>query len=484
VKRVNAKLIASALLLSFPLFGGAPASLAQDEQQPPAAGKTRPAGATSPIPVIGNGDQQDQNDNKLVPDMTPLTGIQTPTLGSPELAHSYWVPGATWSGSIQSNTYNQSQNSDWLMTNYLAGNLSLLKAWPHSQFSVNYTAGGFFSTDSTQGNGSFHQLALSQTFQWNRWQLQLLDQFSYLPESSFGFAGASGLGAPGIGGSLGPVIPGLNNSYVPNQTIFAAIGPRYSNASAVQLNYMTSPRGSITLSGSYGLLNFVDAGNVDNNSITGTVGYNYSLTRKDTFGAFYRFSAYHFNGQPQALGDHSVNLAYGRKITGRAALQLYVGPDFTNSRIATNGSSSSHRVNAGATLTYAVHNGGLNVGYSHSISGGSGVLTGTSADQVNFNASHQLTRLWSGQFNVGYGRNSSLSIVTPASLGSLVYTSWTFGGGLSRPIGRAVNFALNYSAQIPDYSSAVCSGPTCSSNRVFHFITLNLQWRARPFVLP
>jgi len=480
VNRVTSKLT---LLLCLLLFAGARTASAQDEQ-PPAGGKTKPAGATSPIPVIGNGDQQDQNDNKLVPDMTPLTGIQTPTLGSPELTHSYWVPGATWSGSIQSNSYNQSQNTDWLMTNYLAGNLSLLKAWRQSQFSFNYTAGGFFSTDSSQGNGSFHQLALVQSFQWNRWQLQLLDQFSYLPESSFGFAGASGLGAPGSGGSLGPVIPGLNNTYVPNQTVFAAIGSRYSNASAVQLNYMTSTRGSITLSGSYGLLNFVEAGNVDNNSITGTVGYNYSLTRKNTFGAFYRFSAYHFSGQPQALGDHSFNLAFGRKITGRAALQLYVGPDFTVSRLATNGSSSSHGVNAGANLTYAVHNGGLNFGYSHSISGGSGVLTGTSADQVNFSASHQLTRLWSGQFNVGYGRNSSLSIVTPASLGSLVYTSWAFGGGLSRPIGRTVNFALNYSAQIPDYSSAVCTGPTCSSNRVFHFISLNLQWRARPFVLP
>jgi hypothetical protein len=349
---------------------------------------------------------------------------------------------------------------------------------------VNYSVGGFFSTDSTQGNGSFHQLALSQNFQWNRWQLQLLDQFSYLPESSFGFSGASGLGSPGSGGSLNPVIPGLNNSNVPNQSIFASNGPRYSNSSSVQLTYMTSRRGSITLSGSYGLLNFVDAGNVDNDSISGSIGYNYSLNKTDTIGAFYKFTAYHFTGQPQAIGDHSFNLAYGKKITGRTALQLYVGPDFTNSRIATNGSSSSHGVNAGANIAYGLAHGSLTLGYSHGISGGSGVLTGTSSDLVNFTASHQLTRLWSGQFNFGYARNSSLSIATPSSLGSLVYSSWIVGGGLNRPIGRNTTFALNYSAQIPNYSSAVCSGPTCSSNRVFHFITLNLQWRARPFVLP
>jgi hypothetical protein len=232
------------------------------------------------------------------------------------------------------------------------------------------------------------------------------------------------------------------------------------------------------------LLNFVDAGNVDNNTVSGTIGYNYALNRTDTIGAFYRFSAFHFNGQAQALGDHSFNLAYGKKITGRTAIQLYVGPDFTTSRIPTNGSSSSHGVNAGANVVYALAHGGLNLGYSHGISGGSGVLTGTSADQVNFTASHQLTRLWSGQFNLGYARNSSLSIVTPTTSSSLVYTAWTVGGGLNRPLGRNANVAINYSAQIPNYSQSVCSGPACSSNRVFHFVSINLQWRARPFVLP
>ena len=56
-----------------------------------------------------------------------------------------------------------------------------------------------------------------------------------------------------------------------------------------RLTYLTSPRGSVTLSGSYGLLNFVEPGNVDNQTTTGTIGYNYVLTRKDTIGAFYSF---------------------------------------------------------------------------------------------------------------------------------------------------------------------------------------------------
>jgi hypothetical protein len=350
------KLTLAYIVFSSLVLAGARPLFAQDEQQPPTENKPKPAGSTYPVPIAGPTDQ-DQDNNKLVPDTTPLTGIQSPTLGTLGLQHSYWVPGIQWTGSIQSNPYNQTQSSGWLMNNYFVGNVSLLKVWRRSQLGINYSVGGFVSSDtSQQDNGYYQQLALAQTFQWNRLQLQFLDQFSYLPESSFGFGGGTGLGIPGIGGSLGPVIPGMGNSYVPSQSIYASVGPRYSNASAIQATYALSPRGSITLSGSYGVLRFVDPGSVDNDSITGTIGYNYALNREDSIGAFYRFSSYHFAGQPQALGDHSFNLAYGRKVTGRVALQLYAGPDFTTSRISTNGDSLRYGVNVGANLRYAIEN--------------------------------------------------------------------------------------------------------------------------------
>ena len=90
-----------------------------------------------------------------------------------------------------------------------------------------------------------------QSFLWNRWIVQFMDQFSYTPLSTFGFGGGTNLGVPGAGGPVAPVIPGIGNNYVPNQSIFAALGPRYSNASTIQVTYATSPRGSITASGTY-----------------------------------------------------------------------------------------------------------------------------------------------------------------------------------------------------------------------------------------
>jgi hypothetical protein len=481
VKNAAHKSILTLATLSLTLLGGGMQLCAQEEPQPPSQEKPKPAGSTYPIPLVNSGQDQTGSDNGLTPDTTPLTGIQEPTLGSPEILHSYWVPGISWSGAIQSNSYNQTQGSSWLMNNYLIGNLSLLQAWSGAQFAVNYSAGGFFSSDSSEDSGSYHQLALSQTFQRNRWTMQLLDQFSYLPQSSLGFGGGTGLGIPG-GGSVGPVIPGMGTSYVPNQSIFASVGPRYSNASAVQLTYATSARSSITASGSYGLLHFVRSGNVDNDMTTGTIGYNYNFTRENSLGVFYRFSAYHYSGQPQANGDHSANFAFGRKLTGRLALQVYAGPDFTTNRIATNGNTISYGVSTGANLHYAFENGGFSVNYTHGMSGGSGVLAGSTADQLSSNVNHKLGRIWTGQLNMGYSRNTPIASISPVTTPS--YNTWNVGTGVNRNLGRNATFAIAYNATITDYGTAGCVGTACSSSQTYHYITLNFQWHTRPFVLP
>src|SRR5271165_3578222 len=140
-----------ALVLSF----GARNGYAQEEPQSPTDAKPKPAARSYPIPIVDAGDQ-DENGvldkaNGLQPDMTPLTGVQNATLGSPEMRHSYWVPGFQYASTIQSGGYNQANSSGWFVNNYLIGNISLLKAWRRSQLAVNYSVGGFFSTNSTQG---------------------------------------------------------------------------------------------------------------------------------------------------------------------------------------------------------------------------------------------------------------------------------------------------------------------------------------------
>src|SRR5215467_9328928 len=93
--------------------------------------KPKPAARVlMPLPGLG-GDDQDSNQNgqDLTPDHRPVPGVQTPSLGTSELRHSYWVTGIQYGNTAQSNSLsNSSQTAGWTTTNYASGNLSLLEA--------------------------------------------------------------------------------------------------------------------------------------------------------------------------------------------------------------------------------------------------------------------------------------------------------------------------------------------------------------------
>jgi len=463
------------------LFLGASSISAQEDDSKPKPAARDHSPLIEAIQALGDQDSNRDLDSttNLNPDTSQLTGVQNPTLGTPGIRHSYWVPGFQYGNIVRSSALNQATSSGWNTTSFVAGNLSLLDAWGRALLAVNYSGGGSSSSDATQGNSYFQQVGLVQMFDWERWQLSFLDQFSYLPETQFGFGAGTGLSSPGISGSLAPSLPSLRNSYIPSQTIFTTFGPRYSNAFATQVAYAVSHRGSITVAGSYGILRFIRAGNIDSNNTNFSWGYNYAVTKSDTFGIQYGFSGYRYIGNPQAISDQVVQLMYGRKITGRMALQLFGGPDFTTFRVPVNNSSSRFSGSGGASLTYALPPGSLGLTYNHGVSGGSGVFTGATSDQLQFNLSRQLSREWVASLNFGYSRNKS--VVNPAF--SQKYNSWYIGGALSRPFGRNANFAFGYTAQIQTSNQAVCAAGTCSTNFTVQQITLEFQWHTRPFVL-
>jgi len=451
---------------------GALASWAQDEPQPPPE-PPKPAGYS--FPGIGIGQQE----GELQPDFSPLTGMQNATLGLPEIRHSYWVPGVQFSSNI-SNGYGQT-GSNWSADNYFIGNLSLVEAWSRALLAVNYSGGGFVSTNSQQGNGWYQQLGVAQNYQSERWLIQFVDQFSYIPQSAFGFGGGTNLGIPGVGGSLGTTIPGLGGNYSPNQTIYG-VGAYYSNTLGLQATYALSRRGSVTVAGSYGLLRFDQAGSYDSNTTVGSIGYNYQLSRNDTLGLVYRFSSYQYPGNPQAYSDNVVSAAYGRKVTGQLALRLFIGPEITDFRIPVGTSSRKTGFSAFANMTYAFDRGAFSLGYLHGLSAGSGVFIGSNLDQFTATFSRKLTRLWTGSLNFGYAHNSPVE--GTATAGYPAYNDWFVGCNAARPIGRDFSFAVAYTATIGSYSGSGCTGASCNSSNNYSTITVNFQWHPRPFVLP
>jgi len=441
---------------------------------------TTPKPAASALPPLDTvGDEQPSPD-QLLPDSRPLTGVQSPTLGRLESPHSYWEPGFQYSNTIQS-TLPGEQSSGLSSTNYLAATVSLLEQWRSSQLAVNYSGGGTFSTDKTLGNGYFHQLGATQSFQWARWQVQFLDQFSYIPDSEFGFGGGTNLGLPG--GGISPTAPqtGLSSGY---QTLFTSEGPRYNNNFTTQVVYQLSPRASVNASGSYGILRFENSGSINDDNAGANVGYNYQLNREDTIGVQYSFNRYSYVGLSQAIDDHVISVAYGKKITGRLALKLFGGPDITTFKVPIANVSRRTSGSGGGSVSYRFSRVDTSVSYNHGVTAGSGAFAGSETDSITGNASRQLTRTWRGQVNFGFARNRDIVSNAAAAGLATAFNSYSVGGGLSRPFGANANLSFAYAANIQTGGQASgCTVPGCGSSYTQHQVTLNLQWHTRPLVL-
>jgi hypothetical protein len=252
----------------------------------------------------------------------------------------------------------------------------------------------------------------------------------------------------------------------------------------VQMNYMLTPRSSITFGGIDSILRFSDSGNIESDDYVGNLGYNYQITREDTLGIVYRYNSYHFLGFPQAIGDQSVQAAYERKITGRLALQFTGGPEITHFRMPqTAGGKRQFVAGTGsATVTYAFERGSsISANYFHGVTAGSGVFLGATTDELRVSGSRKLTRQWTGSANLGYARNRS--IVNVQTTGNVNFDTVYGGVSAARQLGHNAYVSLGYTAYVERASSAVCAGPNCASDFTTHQISLGVSWHTRPFVL-
>ena len=448
--------------------------------QDPGAPPKQAARTYSPLGDL-SGDPSQIDSQTITPDNRPLTGAQTTTLGSPEMRHSYWIPGFEYGNFIQSSSNVNPAVSAWNSTSYVGGNFSLSEAWRHAQLYLNCSGGGFFSTDDSVGNGDYHQAGLVQQFEWRGWQLSFLDQYAYLPQAQFGFGAGTNLSLAGIGGTLGTPAPGMQSNYLPSQSIYSALGPRYSNAFVTQIGYRVDRRTSLIFAGSYGILRFTQPGNVDTNDAIFSAGYEYEVSRNSTLGVVYRFTIYNFDGQPQAIRDHTAQLAYGRKITGRIALELFGGPEITQLRVPI-GTSNQHISGAGsANLVYTfTERTDLSGSYTHGISGGSGVFTGATSDQVQSSLNHQINRHWRGGIHFGYSRNGT--IAQSGAQNAPRYNTWYAGAGLERALGPYAHFNLSYTAYLEDSNQIIAPIGTPFTSYAQHQIKIEFGWHTRPLV--
>jgi hypothetical protein len=415
-----------------------------------------------------------------IPDTRPLAGVQNLSLGSQATSHSFLLPSFGVTSTVQFNPYNNSAgNSSPASITYLSGRLALNKTSGRSELLLDYLAAGGFSSYSNEGNSVIQSLDFSETIRGGRWSQTFGEQFSYLPASSFNFGGLGGLSNLGV--SLGGVgiTPGFRQDLIPSQSILTSGAARISNDAMAQTTYALGYRSSLSFFGTYGTLHFLDSGFQNSSSVNGGAGYNYLLSPLNSMSVSYGFTKFMFSNLPFGADSHSIQLSFARRITGRLSFQIGAGPDVQvyRSPLAGPGTILTWALNTG--LSYRLRNWQTGFGYTHSLSGGSGVLAGAETDMFSGHLGRTFGS-WQGGLTAGYSRNHSLR---QTSIDSVMPQGWFAGAQMSRQFVSFGSLFVSYNVSRQSGLAAVCSVPGCATNQVTQTVSVGYNWGFRPIVL-
>lgn len=465
----------------------------QSQQQTPAdQGAAQPA---APIPAYhsplasaaGNGDEDTQTE--LTPDTRALTGVENLSLGTP-ISHTYWQPHVDFSSTVDSNPQIQPGQSSWGTWTSVSGGVDLHRASGNSVLALDYIGGGMFSNDSGASNGILQGVNFSDKYSFRRWALLLLEQLNYSPGSGFGLNGLGGSTFPGAGSS------GAGSTFNPGQTLLTGDGQILQNSFNTEVDAFLTARSSLTFVGGYSLGHYFQSDLFDYGNANFRAGYNYQIDRKNTFGLSYTFSEYNYSNSDQSITSHTALVSYGRRVTGRLAFQIAVGPQVSFSHQPIGGGTSSGGGAAGgagvtsatlvnwslsANLQYQLQRTGLGLTYYHGVGGGSGLLAGSLTDTVSGFATRRVSRTFAGGISGGYSRNQG-QVVGAATSSNQTYDYWYGGANLTHPIGRSLALSLSYQLQYQSSNAAFCIGPTCGTSVIRNSITFGVGWHERPLL--
>jgi hypothetical protein len=438
----------------------------------------------APLPPASTGDSSSRSAPAdtapaapaLAPDQRPLSGVEPFTLGLPSGGRSTLRSSLDVSFHGDTNPRIAGQGDTVRHATTLQGRVSLDRQWSRYLLSLDYGGGGTIYGSDNQLSRSHHSFSARQTITGRRWSLLFTDRFSFVPES------ANGGGLSLLPGGLNSNLVPLNPQLLPNVSILTGRSSRLSNTALGQFDYQVGRRSSITFSGGHGILRFLDDAFVDNSNVTFGAGYNYAPTARDTIALGYNGGLVWFDTQNQSIQHHAATFSYGRRITGRLAVNVSAGPQIRRFENPLSGHSQVLSWTMSGGLNYQFPQTSVRLDYHHGVTGGAGVFRGAETDQVSVRLHRPLTRMWSGSLSAGYARNRRFQ-QTSGVTGDFGFDTWNAGVHFLRPLGRQVNMSLNYSVQHQKSTNSLCVGATCGRVYVRHVFGVSFHFQLPPVAI-
>jgi hypothetical protein len=257
----------------------------------------------------------------------------------------------------------------------------------------------------------------------------------------------------GLAGAVSGSVQGANDS------VIAPLADRLNNNGNAGITYQFSANAMVGASGTFTNLHYPDPSEVpglyDAASRGGSGFYSYRLSQQHYVGVTYQYQqllSYPAQGTNQTQTD-GVFLFYTFYPAPTFSLSVFggpqyysAGPQYLSAAQPLVPASQAWTPAAGGSLNWQSLHTGVAVSYSHTVSGGGGLIGAVKLDSANASARQQLTRNFGASLAAAYANNGVLSI---ASLGG---HSVSGSAALQRQVGEHVNLQAGYTRIHQDYS--------------------------------
>lgn len=344
-------------------------------------------------------------------------------------------------------------------------------------------SGGLIITTQNQATfQTFQNLAVSQQYVTPRWVFGVSDSVSYLPQSpTTGYSGIPGVGD--IGTIEGP-------SQGPAGGILTNYGNRVSNTLTGNVERMLTASTSISGSGGWDILRFLDGTGLDTTDYYGNASLNHRIDARTTISGSASYSIFEYGSYPPGyivppgLNDLTIqtrglSLSVQRLLSHNLSVSVSAGPQLISSSNSLYIPSDTI-VGGSVNASYSRKVSTFSLSYSRGSNGGSGVQQGSISDTVVASYLHSYGRDWQMAISGSYIHSKALiqnqEIFTLLGI-SGSYDSAYGGVQFSRRLGPHASAFFSYTAA-GQASSGSNSSPNVFSG-VMQTFGIGVTWTPR-----